>query len=318
MAIFSLLVTLLLFACASESPEKIPDAAVRLKLANGNPISDGNFDDYNPVIVQHANGYLTLVFGSNRTCLPSVCTGHNVFIATSVSAYNTDGSLPAFNTPQLILDNGTPPNLPTKIKLAPVTAGTQINVYFQSGASLISQTNNFNPVSSVAILGNVFNNIPSSSCWGQKFLGLDSAGLMLAANAAGTQVYRFDATSGSANCTSGNIANIAIANSVSITPLRPTDTGIADPFFIADSSGDFRAHSLTSGSTRIKTFTNGLAQLYLNLTSASVFRGTKSTADLLIFSAAMSGKTSDLYVLTDKTPIELWKTYLGYGVQPSY
>lgn len=313
---------LLLIACQNAPGDGATALPARLMLANGNPISSAADDDYSPIIVQHTNGFLTLVFASNRAC-PNACFTHNVFYATSVTAYNNDQNLPAFNTPVLIATNGSAANFTGPLRVTARASGNNLLIYMDDATIQISTTGAITPIQAAYMdVGLGVPTITASACQSNTLLGLDSTGFMLAANAAGTQIFRFDPESAAATCTAGNIANTNLAAAVSIAAMRPGDTGISDGFLAVDSAGSLTAQTTGLKSSRIISFVNftdALTKAGLFLTSASVLQANTSAGDLLVFSAsAGKGKPSDLYLLSGKTPTELWKNYIGYGAQPTY
>lgn len=304
-------------ACENNSSDIAPLPPGSLKLANGNYLSDPVYDDYNPVIVRLSNGYLALVFASNRTCGATGCTANNIFVATSVAAYSNDGHLPAFHAPQIVLDNGSAANFAGTLRLAAVASGTNINVYFQTGSGSISNTNTFNPVSASPIMGNVFGSIAEYNCYNNKMLGLDASNLMFAVNTAGTLLYRFNPANSGVGCMGANVSNGAFALNKSVALLSGTDTGISDAYFATDNSGTVSAQSATNAGPKITVLTTGLAAFSLQLTNASVLNSASPAGNLLIFSAATGpGKPSDLYALTSHTTGALWRKYVTYGTQP--
>ena len=58
----------LLSACQQTADNTDIPQVARLSFANGSSISDGTYEDYNPVMVQLTNGKRVLVFISNRPC----------------------------------------------------------------------------------------------------------------------------------------------------------------------------------------------------------------------------------------------------------
>lgn len=312
-----LLVThLWLAACAQAPVEDTPYTRASLKLADGSLISNAASDDYSPIIVRLSNGYLALVFGSTRTCSVS-CSNHNIFIASSVAAYNDDGKLPAFNQPQPITANASPLNSTFGHQLAVAASGTNITVYAQTPGGLISTTGSINPVSVAPInVGAMLSSITEYNCYNHRMLGLDSAGLMIAANVAGTLVFRFNQSLiGGGSC--GSIANPAMAEALHLAAMRQTSTGIVDAYLGAEISGGARAHSATSSAPPMADLSVDLAAQGLFPTSVSVFQGATEAGDLITFSAAPGfGQKSDLYVMKTPTPKLLWSQYVAFGQQP--
>jgi hypothetical protein len=305
-------------ACAN-SPghfEGIEEA--RLKLADGSTISQAATDDYSPIIVRLSNNYLALVFASTRSC-PQSCSYHNIFVASSVATYSDAGVLPAFNTPQVITANASPLNSTTRWRLAVQPSGTNIIVYAQSSGGQISTTGTINPVSGTYInVGAMLNPITEYMCYSNNMLGLDATGQMIAANTAGTQVYRFNPNTSMSQCMSANVANPKLSTGTHISLMRQATTGIADGYIVSNAAGQVSAQSATSAGPRLEWLELGLKANGLIATGVSVMQGASESGDLITFSAAASvGGLSDLDVLQSPKPRTLWSRYVAYGAQPA-
>ncbi|MFO1479408.1 MAG: hypothetical protein U1F40_04310 [Turneriella sp.] len=291
----------------------------RLKLADGSSISQAATDDYSPIIVRLSNNYLALVFGSTRSCALS-CTNHNIFVASSVSAYAGTGTLPAFNTPQPFVMNGfSPLNYSSRPRLAAVASGTNVTVYLQTSGGQIMTSEPFNPVSASPInLSTGPNLIMEYMCYSNNMLGVDATGQMIAANTAGTQVYRFNPNTSASQCMSANVANPKLSAGTHISLMRQASTGIADGYVVSDTAGKVSAQSVTSSGPQLQGLIDGLARNGLISTGVSVMQGASEAGDLITFSAAPSvGGLSDLYVLLSPKPANLWQQYVAAGSQPS-
>jgi hypothetical protein len=314
-----LLVTQLWFvACAQiDQGEPVVDRAT-LKLANGAAISEAAYDDYSPIVVRLSNGYLALVFGSTRSCALS-CTNHNIFVASSVSPYAGDGSLPAFNTPQPLVENGfSPVNGAGRWRLSISVSGNNITIYAQQPGGQIRTSGVINPVSASQInVGAILDVITEYMCYSNNMLGIDATGQMLAANTAGTQVFRFNPNTSASQCMSANVANPKLSTGTHISLMRQTSTGIADAYIASDTAGNASAQTATSNGPQMTALKASLAGHGLVLTGISVFQAATAAGDLLTFSAAPGiGQKSDLYVMKYPTPQVLWSSYVAFGQQP--
>lgn len=317
--ILFLLTAFVLFgACAqSVGGDSVVDRAL-LKLVDGSTISQATTDDYSPIIVRLSNGYLALVFGSTRACALS-CSSHNVFVSSSVTAYSDNGVLPAFHQPQPFVMNGfSPLNYATRPRLAVVASGTNITVYLQLLGSQIMTSDPINPVSGSAInLSTGPYVINDNYCYLNNLLGIDANGLMIAANTAGTQTYRFNPSVPNMPCPTAGMTNSKLATGSHISAMRQASTGIADAFIVSDAQGNASAQSVTSNGSQMLQLKATLASYGLVTTGISVFQSANPAGDLVTFSAAPSaGASSDLYVMTFPTPQQLWSRYVQFGQQP--
>ena len=149
-------------------------------------------------------------------------------------------------------------------------------------------------------------------------LGLDASNNMISV-ASTNAISRYNPASYTGNCNTLNMfSNTSLSSALRLSPMRSATIGIPEGFLVTESGGKLSAQTSTNKGPQIKSFTDGLAAQGLTLTSASVLIANQAAGDLLVFSASSgSGKPSDLYVLTNKTPGELWLKYVGYGNQPT-
>lgn len=299
----------------SESPASLPSAS--FKLANGSPISEAAYDDYNPILLQLSNGYLALVYASTRTCAVS-CSGHNIFIASSVSAYAGDGKLPAFNVPQVVTANASPLNYGSRLRLAAISSGNNINIFAKATAGSIEYSGMLSPVSAVPInVGAMMSTVITSVCASQALLGMDAAGLMFTSAGASGPISRFDYNTSVPGCPLNTFVNTSIGGAINISYVRAADIGIPEGFLVTDSAGRLSAHTATKSGPVIQNFSDTMTQNSLFLTSATAFKANAPAGDLLVFSAAPgAGSNSDMYIIANRTPSALWLKYVPYGTQP--
>ena len=118
-----------LVACSeSGTPIKLKGGA-SLRLADGTPISQTSTDEYNPQVLQMPDGFLVLVFGSDRSCGTCTANTHNIFVTRSVSAYNNDARLPAFNAPTVASPTI---NLASVVTFAVTKSGSNLRIYYNN------------------------------------------------------------------------------------------------------------------------------------------------------------------------------------------
>ncbi len=305
-------------ACAHNSEQAAPLPQASFLLSDGNPVSASGYDDYNPIVLQLSNGSLALVFASTRTCSVA-CTNHNIFIASSVSAYTNNGKLPAFNAPQPVTANASALNFSTRLRLAANASGNNITVFVKDTAGIISTTGAVSPVSAVPInVGASLPAIAAYNCYAGTMLGIDATGLMISTAGASGPISRYDSTSAIPFCPTNTLTNTAMASAVNISIVRASAIGIAEGFLVTDTAGTLRAHTATSAGPVMKNFGETLTQSKLFLTSATAFQASQAAGDLLVFSAsAGAGLPSDMYILANRTPSALWLNYTVFGAQPT-
>lgn len=286
------------------------------KLANGTSISDAVYDDYNPIMLQLANGTLALVFASTRTC--GGCSGHNVFVASSIGTYANDAKVPAFNAPQVITANATPLNYSTRLRLAATVTTNNINIFAKDTLSPTTYTGLISPVSAVPInVGAMMNTMINSSCANLTLLGVDATGLVISTAGPSGPISRFDHNMSVPPCPTNTLAGTGMASALSISTVRASAIGISEGFFVTETSGNLTAQTAAVKGPVMQIFMSTMAKNSLFLTSATVFQAAQPAGDLIVYSAAAaSGQQSDMYLITDRTPAAVWLKYTSFGAQP--
>lgn len=310
--------TVLMTACQHNADVEAMTEIARFNFANGSSISDGSYEDYNPVMVQMANGKLVLVFISNRPCA-AFCSGDTIFFTTSITAYANDGKLPVFNPLNVLLDNTNAVVISRPTRIAVAVSGNQINIYWR-GTGNITESNWFTPPTADQSAGSPPPDMAANGtgCRASNILGIDASGNMI--SVAGTNaISRYNPANYSGDCNAINMfSNTSLSSALRLSVMRSASIGISEGFLVTEAGGILSAQTATSKGPQIKSFTDGLSAQGLTLTSASVLNANQSTGDLLVFSAsAGAGKPSDLYILANKTPAELWLKYVRYGNQPT-
>lgn len=286
-------------ACkGSEAPAKLMKAS--LALADGSPISQASTDEYNPYVVKMSDGFLMLVFGSDRSCGGCTAGTHNIFVARSVAAYNDDAKLPAFNLPSAFTVGGTPLNSASAVSFVAAKNSSQLRVYLNNGgliqyADLSPTTTPFNIAALTAIAH--FGLVKTA------LIGINADGTRLFVKAsAAAQPFYFDP----ANNT-GGMTKVATANGASsLVQVANAYSGRDDAFFVlANGSVSSASHSA-----------QGLAHSQVNtvLTTAKVsakalsvlYTGTR-TGELVFVSGSEAGSSlQDIYVLDGTNAGYMW------------
>lgn len=298
----------------TETAPALPTAG--FKLANGSPISDAVYDDYSPIMLQLANGTLALVFASTRPC--AGCSGHNVFVASSIGTYANNAIVPAFNAPQVITANATALNYPTRLRLAATVFSNNINIFVKDTVSNTTYTGMISPVSVIPInVGSVMNSIINSSCASGTLLGVDATGLLISTPGPSGPISRYDYIMSVPPCPTNTFTSTASAPAVNISFMRSSAIGISEGFLVTETSGNLTAQTAAIKGPLMQIFMTTMAKNSLFLTSATVFQGSQASGDLIVFSAAAaSGQQSDMYMITDRTPATVWLKYTNFGAQP--
>jgi len=288
-----------LFACNAGTSRAKLSGQVSLRLADGSPISQSATTEYNPYIVKMPDGYLVLVFGSDRSCAGCSAGTHNVFIARSVAAYNNDQKLPAFNSPAVLTLAATPLNFAGAITFAATQNGANLRIYLNNAqgviqyADFLATAGTFNTASFTSIVNSVWRRLT--------IVGIDDVGTGLYGRSSNGQVYWL-------NPAILNIALTPMPNTglSAVARVAPAQTGMQDSY-ITLQNGTVSTSSYSSVSATVTKLQTTLSTAKVTAKSLSIAHTGNAAGDFIVVSAADTGQTAqDLYVVEGVTPAQIW------------
>lgn len=286
-------------ACkGAEAPAKLMKAS--LALADGTPISQAATDEYNPYVVKMPDGFLMLVFGSDRSCGGCTAGTHNIFVARSVAAYTDDAKLPAFNTPSAFTVGGTPLNSATAVSFAATKNSAQLRIYAANGG--VIQYADLSPTTTPYNI-TALTSIPHFALARTTLLGINAAGNSLFARAsAASQPFYFDP----ANNTGGMTKIAANTGASSIVQVASAYSGRDDAFFVL-SAGSVSSASHTGQGAAHTQVNTSLTTAKVSAKAMSVlYTGTRA-GELVFVSASETGSSlQDIYVLDGTNAGFMW------------
>ncbi len=277
-----------------------------LRLADGSTISRDDSEEYHPQIVTLSDGYLVLAFGSDRGdggCTPGM---HNIYITKSLTPY--DGvSLPFFDTPRPLKNEGNCNNDPGPTNFAVVPNDTGVIVYFNDFNTLFIQKANLTDFVSVnpgwAPITNTThaeNTVIGANAAGNRLVTLDMNG----------QAYIIDPESTMAADPYG----FGLDGSSSAIQVRQEISGSNDAY-IAAYYGSTMATTSEYPLGPIFDFDISLSFSGLYLNKLGAFYSNNASGDLVLFSAYdLFTGSEDMYVVTSHTAGDLWGLvgYFGF------
>ncbi len=274
-----------------------------LRLADGSTISRDDSDEYNPYLLKLSDGYLVLVFGSNRTDCVN-CTAHNIFLARSLTPF--DGQvIPFFSTPLPAKLSTNPINEPGQISFAAAADGTSVVIYmnYSSGSNQI-HTGTFDPtnptVGSLTLITN-------SNHYDNTVIGISADGTMLFSTDVNESGYAFSPTASIAADPYGYGMDYA----TSVTQVRQENSGLQDSILGVSYGLSYTA----AGNDWFGPIADLESAMLLNgmyLNSLSTFYVDDPSGDIVLFSA-WDGISDDIYVITSHTSYDLWYTVPFFG-----
>ncbi len=294
-----LLVAAALNCGKSETPVKLSSPSLRL--ADGSPISQASTDEYNPYVVKMSDGFLVLVFGSDRSCSGCTAGNHNIFVTRSVTAYNDDAKLPAFNAPSVFTVGGTPLNAAGSVNFVATRNATQLRIYLVNAgvikvADLAPAVTPYN----IAALGS----IQQFALVRSTLLGIDATGQNLFAKAdSAAQLFYFDPM-----LNSGGMSRIAGDTTASEVMQVPSGyAGQSDAFFSLISGNLVSISHTSQGSAQTQVGT-ALTNSKVSAKHLSFLHAGSKAGDLVFLSASETGASlQDLYVLDGTSVATLWE-----------
>lgn len=290
--------------CAPRPTEKEMAGKVKgkasLRLSDGSTISQDGSDEYNPYIVRLSDGYLALVFGSNRSGL------HNIYMTKSIEPFN-GFEIPFFAPPVMVTNNGPAINDADKISFAAVASGTSVELYINlhsdsyfinKGVVTNPNSPNITPaLASITNSGQQDHTIIGVSDDGTNLITTDLSGIAYAINPNQT--------------TAGGTYGFGLDYATSATQVRFDNTGYNDSMM-----GTYYGSTVaTTGSFPfgpIIDFDFSLLEAGLFITHINTLYGASAAEDVVIFSAN-DGISDDMYVVTSHTSGMLWQTVAGFG-----
>lgn len=295
-----------LISCAnlSEIPE-LRKSKAKLKLADGASISTEQYDESNPLIVRKINGYLYLIFGSDRPCSYG-CSGgsHNLFVSRSVTTYSSGKALPAFETPEVVTFNTTALNLTPKINFVAKDNGSNIRIYLKD-ASVIQYNDIPESPGPWGYVSSGTTGIINSTESDGTILGITVDNALFRKNNAGNIIV-FSPDSAGAGM---QLTNTDLSNVLSMAHMRAGITGNSQTALVVSAENNVFGGSATVTFGGLGGLNRSLESERIFINNLRIMYGTSAESDLVTFSASetRNGK-SDMYVITSHSPADLWNS----------
>lgn len=288
-----------LIACSdSATPIKLKGNA-SLRLADGTPISQAATDEYNPYVVKMPDGFLMLVFGSDRSCGGCSAGTHNIFVARSVGAYNNDQKIPAFSNPVVVTLASTPLNYASAITFAATQNGANLRIYLNNAQGIIQFADylatggTFNTATLTSIVNSVWRRLT--------IVGIDDVGTGLYGRSSNGQVYWLNPAI--LNITLNAMTGTGYA---SVARVAPAQSGIQDGY-VTLQNGTVGTSSYSAASSAITKLQSTFSTAKVTAKALSIAHTGNAAGDFFALSAADAGKTAqDLYVVEGTTPAQTW------------
>lgn len=296
--LLALMMSLALFAaCAKRAlPEEKVRGFAKFALNGGAAISQANSDEYSPYVIQMGDNYLVLVFGSNRSC--GGCSGHNLFIAKSVSAYNNNSVFPAFNSPTVMTVASTPLNYSARINFAVTAAGNNVRIHLTNAGGTVQVTPNIAPdgpydttLATIANASGQTGTVIGYSNGDDKIISRQGSTI--------NAYSRLAAYPLTAIPDAGSATTIAAVDS--------TFTSRYDGFFTL-AGGQITSMSYYGSGGKISAVNTAIAKSKITPQSMTLMQGGGTTGPLMFISGTEAGGTSeDLFVVDGLTVWQMWQ-----------
>jgi len=279
------------------------------RLADGSPISQASTDEYNPYLVRMPDGYLMLVFGSDRSCGGCTTGAHNIFIARSTSTYGNAGVLPAFNTPAVLTLATIAINQASPISFVAASSNFGLRIFFNNSAGVIRYVD-FTPTASTFDSSNGGSAIMNSVWQTATIVGINSAGTQLFAKTSNA-VYAIDPFALNPTLTAMGSLGLGVQ---SVAQVSASYSGSSDSF-IALSGNQFLSASFTNIGSALTNLNSAATASRLSLRSATILQSTTSAGEIIAVSGVETGSSKqDLFLFESVTPSGLWS---GLSAKPA-
>lgn len=294
------LVVIAIFGGAACAKRALPEEKVRgfakFALNNGAAISQSGSDEYSPSVIQMGDNSLVLIFGSNRSC--GGCSGHNLFIAKSASAYNNNSVFPAFSSPTVMTVAATPLNYASRIQFAATAAGNNVRIYLTNAGGTIQVTPN---IPADGPYDTTLTTIANTAGQTGSVVGIEFTGSKLYARQGGA-VNSFDPASAAGALT-------AMATGNSATAIGCVDGAITSRYdgFFSLVNGSVISMSLYGDGGSLGAVNTAIAKAGITPRSLTLMQGGGTTGPLMFISGTESGASEDLYVVDGLTVWQMWQ-----------
>lgn len=288
----------LIAACAKRAlPEEKVHGFAKFALNNGAAVSQSGSDEYSPSVIQMGDNSLVLIFGSNRSC--GGCSGHNLFIAKSASAYNNNSVFPAFSAPTVMTVAATPLNYASRIQFAATAAGNNVRIYLTNAGGTIQVTPNITPDGPY---DTTLTTIANTAGQTGNMIGIEFTGSKLYARQGGT-VNSFDPANAAGALT-------AMATGNSATAIGCVDGAITSRYdgFFSLVNGSVVGMSLYGDGGSLSAVNTAIAKAKISARTLTLMQGGGTSGPLMFISGTETGGSSeDLYVVDGLTVWQMWQ-----------
>lgn len=292
-------VCLIFFAmgCAKRYlPEEKVRGFAKFVLNGGSAISQSSSDEYSPYVIQMGDNTLVLVFGSNRAC--GGCSGHNLFIAKSVSAYNNNSVFPAFNSPAVMTVASTPLNYTSRINFAVTAAGNNVRIHLTNAGGTVQVTPN----------------IPMDGPYDTTLATVANAsgqtGTVIGYSNGDDKIIARQGSTINAYSRLASYPLTAIPDGGSATTIAAVDSSFTSRYdgFFALVNGQVTSMSYYGSGGKINAVNTAIAKSKITPQSMTLMQGGGTTGPLMFISGTETGGTSeDLYVVDGLTVRQMWQ-----------
>lgn len=284
-------------ACAKRAlPEEKVRGFAKFALNGGAAISQASSDEYSPYVIQMGDNYLVLVFGSNRSC--GGCSGHNLFIAKSVSAYNNNSVFPAFNSPTVMTVASTPLNYSGRINFAVTAAGNNVRIHLTNAGGTVQVTPNISP------------DDPYDTTLATIANASGQTGTVIGYSNGDDKIIARQGSTISAYSRLAAYPLTAIPDGGSATTIAAVDSSFTSRYdgFFALVGGLVTSMSYYGSGGKITAVNTAIAKSKITPQSMTLMQGGGTTGPLMFISGTESGGTSeDLYVVDGLTVWQMWQ-----------
>lgn len=284
-------------ACAKRyRPEEKVRGFAKFVLNGGSAISQSGSDEYSPYVIQMGDNTLVLVFGSNRSC--GGCSGHNLFIAKSVSAYNNNSVFPAFNSPTVMTVASTPLNYTSRINFAVTAAGNNVRIHLTNAGGTVQVTPN------IAADG------PYDTTLATVANASGQTGTVIGYSNGDDKIIARQGSTINAYSRLASYPLTAIPDGGSATAIAAVDSSFTSRYdgFFALVNGQVTSMSYYGSGGKINAVNTAIAKSKIAPQSMTLMQGGGTTGPLMFISGTEAGGTSeDLYVVDGLTVWQMWQ-----------
>lgn len=294
-----------------QADESVTGKSAAFRTVDGQSISQPDFEEYSPFIVQKSDGYLIAVFGSDRSCGGCTTGKHHIFVTTSATPYGNNGVLPFFNIPQALTVASAEQYWDSAVSFTAVKSGNGARIYLNNTSGNIVYADYDPAVSTTNVTGLV--DITNSTWKTHTVVGAGADGVKIFTRSSTGQIYFFDPAGSNTTLTPLSSGQ----GTASLMHISPTHVPRPDAFMTIQGNQVLSASFLQMGGP-VTGLNIALQNSRISIRNISVLYSQARQGEMVFISGIQEGSSKqDMFMIEGAPPSLLWdQTFPKPGEMP--